>query len=596
VMRDREAPADDASDEEVDSSAATRRGVALAPVELSPAELPAPAELPTPAEYASSLAADSAAADASTAVASPAAVASAERREQDERAVRAALNAPVPDEAFVPGARFDGYVLGKCIGHGGMAHIFQAEHEGLRRQVALKALGAMFARDAEGRERFLREARIAAAIKHPNVVNLFDVGVYAETPYLVMELLEGADLDALLEPKKPLPEDTLLDIMIPVVAGLAAVHDAGVVHRDLKPGNIYLARGARGEIVPKLLDFGISKSMGSEQLKVTSANGLLMGTPAYMSPEALRGEEMTPASDQYSFGIVLYECATGVNPFAVSTFAETVRLITSGEFPRPSTHNPALSRRLESIIERALSLEPEDRFADVRELGRELLSLAGQRTRLTWGLSFGDTASLAAPELTRKLTARLTHVRDTQSQSRTRPQRRRLHNALAVAIPLALLATGLVRWSGGDAPASSVSTLGAAPLVGENLEPAPAGLDVARMALAPAPKLPDPVIEELGDFAKALEGATGGAIAASAPAAEAKEASTPVRAAPPVAASTRAAVPAPRASAARPDTRADDKEGRPAKRPWWLPEPERKSKPARPGPNGVGANNAPIFD
>jgi serine/threonine protein kinase len=572
---DRRAPAEDGAAGESTPSAAVSSSPAVpreagdgAPSDASPAATPAAATPPV----------------------EPPEVGSTDERGAQEQALRAALQAPVPDEAFAPGARFDGYVLGKCIGHGGMAHIFQAEHEALRRQVALKALGAMFARDAEGRERFLREARIAAAIKHPNVVNLFDVGVYQDTPYLVMELLEGADLDALLEPKKPLSEDTVLDIMIPIVAGLAAVHDAGIVHRDLKPGNIYLARGSRGEIVPKLLDFGISKAMDSEQLKVTSANGLLMGTPAYMSPEALRGEEMTAASDQYSLGIVLYECATGINPFAASTFAETVRLITSGEFPRPSAHNPTLSRRLESVIERALSLEPEDRFADVRELGRELLSLAGQRTRLTWGLSFGDTTNLLAPELTRKLTARLSHARDTQSQSRTRPPRRRMQSVLAVAIPLALLVSGLVRWSGQDAPG--------APVAGESLEPASAGIEVAPMALTPSPKLPAAAAEDLGGSAQAREAAP----AENPPVATARERAREVVvrdevARTPVAAQTRAAAPtsAPKARTTRPDRAADTAE-RAKPRPWWLPEPDRARKPARSRQKGVGANNAPIFD
>jgi serine/threonine protein kinase len=291
---------------------------------------------------------------------------------------------------FAPGSKFGVYELGECIGEGGMARVYQAEHAGLRRQVALKVLLDGFGRDPDGRERFVREARIAAAIKHPNVVNIFDVGVCEDIPYLVMEFLDGQDLEKLLQSKGSLEESLIIDIMVPVVAGLLAVHDAGIVHRDLKPGNIFLARGRYNDLEPKLLDFGISKAQGTEQLQLT-ANHAFMGTPFYISPEALHGGEMTPLSDQYSLGIVMYECATGVTPFRASSLLELSNVIGSGQYTRPTEHKPELSLRLARIIERAMSLDPEDRFKDMREMGCELLTLAGQRTRITWGLSFGDT-------------------------------------------------------------------------------------------------------------------------------------------------------------------------------------------------------------
>src|SRR5262249_32573700 len=144
---------------------------------------------------------------------------------------------------FAEGSRFGAYVIGPCIGHGGMARIYRAEHEGLCRQVALKVLTEGVEAGTEGRARLLRGARIAAAIKHPNVVNIFDIGVENQIPYLVMELLVGQDLETLLSSHGALSEHTIIDIIIPVVAGLVAVHDAGVVHRDLKPGNIFLSKG-----------------------------------------------------------------------------------------------------------------------------------------------------------------------------------------------------------------------------------------------------------------------------------------------------------------------------------------------------------------
>jgi serine/threonine protein kinase len=297
--------------------------------------------------------------------------------------------APNPHGRFAVGSQFGVYAVGACIGEGGMARVYQAEHAGLRRQVALKVLIDGFARDPDGRERFVREARIAAAIKHPNVVNIFDVGVYEDIPYLVMEFLEGQDLEKLLQAKGALEESLIIDIMVPVVAGLLAVHDAGIVHRDLKPGNIFLARGRYNDLEPKLLDFGISKAQGTEQLQLTASHAF-MGTPFYISPEALHGGEMTPLSDQYSLGVVMYECATGVAPFRASSLLELSNLIGSGQYTPATTHKPELSQRLARIIERAMSLDPQDRFKDMREMGCELLTLAGQRTRITWGLSFGD--------------------------------------------------------------------------------------------------------------------------------------------------------------------------------------------------------------
>jgi hypothetical protein len=285
------------------------------------------------------------------------------------------------------------YTLGECIGEGGMARVYQAEHAGLRRQVALKVLLDGFGHDPDGRERFVREARIAAAIKHPNVVNIFDVGVQEDIPYMVMEFLEGQDLEKLLEAKGPLEESLIVDIMVPVVAGLLAVHDAGIVHRDLKPGNIFLARGRYNDVEPKLLDFGISHAQGIERLQLT-ANHSIMGTPFYISPEAVRGGEMTPLSDQYSLGVVMYECVTGVTPFRASSLLELSSAIGSGKYTPPAIHKPGLSPRLERIIEHAMSLNPENRFKDMREMGCELLTLAGQRTRITWGLSFTDGGSI----------------------------------------------------------------------------------------------------------------------------------------------------------------------------------------------------------
>jgi serine/threonine-protein kinase len=277
-----------------------------------------------------------------------------------------------------------------------MAHIYRAEHEMLRRPVALKVLMQDVEPNTERLTCFLREARIAASIKHPNVVRVFDVGVEGAVPYLVMELLVGEDLEALLSHRGSLEEGELIDLILPIVAGLAAVHDAGVVHRDLEPANIFLSKGVNDEVVPKLLDFGISQSIGSAHVRHASKGDGSLGTAPYRSPEAMRGEDMTPASDQYSLGAVLFECTTGVEPLLADAVRVAAHEVASAPFGPISKQAIRPSPGLQAIIERAMSLDPSERFPDMRALGYELLQLAEQRTRTIWGPTFGTAAAIVA--------------------------------------------------------------------------------------------------------------------------------------------------------------------------------------------------------
>jgi hypothetical protein len=290
------------------------------------------------------------------------------------------------------GFEFGAYVIGGCIGRGGMARVYRAEHRALRKPVALKVMDGALLQRTDWRRRFLREGQAAAAVKHPNVVDITDVGVWQGRPFLVMELLEGEDLEQYLSRSKPLSEAELGRLMIPVIAGLATAHASGVVHRDLKPSNVFLARGPDHEIVPKLLDFGISKLTSSlADLDPSSTPlGELMGSPMYMSPEAVRGaRDLTPQSDQYSLGVVLYECVTGRTPFHGDSLLAVLDAVAHGSFDPPRQHRPDLSQTLERAILRAMSAEPEERFDNVREVGRALCHSADQRTRLLWMPSFG---------------------------------------------------------------------------------------------------------------------------------------------------------------------------------------------------------------
>jgi serine/threonine protein kinase len=290
------------------------------------------------------------------------------------------------------GFQFGAYVIGGCIGQGGMARIYRAEHRVLHKPVALKVMEGALLDRPDGRPRFLREGQAAAAVKHPNVVDITDVGVWQGRPYLVMELLEGEDLEQYLSRHKPLAEHDVARIMIPVIAGLATAHSVGVIHRDLKPSNVFLARGPDREVVPKLLDFGISKLANALRTldPASTPLGELMGSPMYMSPEAVRGaRDLTPASDQYSLGVMLYECVTGRPPFYSDSLLGVLEAVAHGQFEPPRRLRPELSTVLEVAILRAMSRDPGDRFPSVRDLGRALCEAADQRTRLLWTPSFG---------------------------------------------------------------------------------------------------------------------------------------------------------------------------------------------------------------
>jgi eukaryotic-like serine/threonine-protein kinase len=292
---------------------------------------------------------------------------------------------------FAEGSRFGAYVIGPCIGHGETGRIYRAEHEAINSPLALKVFTDEFARSALGRNRFLRAARQAAAIRHPSVVSIFDVGVQAGIPYLVMDLLDGEDLDALVHSRGALDEGAIVDLMVPIVAGLAALHEVGIVHGDLKTKSVFLVYRSPREREPKLLDFGISRTASAEKLRRASGtSGIFRGSALYVAPEVARGDEATAFSDQYSLGVVLYECAVGVNPFAASAGLDALRRIVHGDFPPLSHHDARPSEALVRIVERAMSLDPASRYPDLKALGRDLLMLAGERTRMTWSLSFGE--------------------------------------------------------------------------------------------------------------------------------------------------------------------------------------------------------------
>src|SRR5580700_10846023 len=218
---------------------------------------------------------------------------------------------------YVPGTTLaERYRIVSPLGKGGMGEVYRAEDLKLGQTVALKFLPKSLARNEEALARFTREVRLARQVSHPNVCRVFDVGEADGQTFLTMEYVDGEDLASLMRRIGRLPADKALDIARQLCAGLAAAHEHGIVHRDLKPANIML--DGRGRV--RITDFGlaaISLEPGSDDARA--------GTPAYMSPEQLSGGEITPQSDLYSTGLVLYEVFTGKRPFDAKTFDEMVR-------------------------------------------------------------------------------------------------------------------------------------------------------------------------------------------------------------------------------------------------------------------------------
>ncbi|MCC7542315.1 MAG: serine/threonine protein kinase [Deltaproteobacteria bacterium] len=306
--------------------------------------------------------------------------------------------APASLGALARGTRFGSYEIVRPIGGGGMGSVYEALHVGLGKRVALKTLHAGLTSDRECVERFLREGRASARLRHPNVVDVTDVGVHDGVPFLVMELLEGDSLADILEREGPLSPARALELLLPVASTLAMAHAQGVLHRDLKPDNVFVARSNVGPPIPKLLDFGISKVAG-ESTGVTGS-GEVLGTPYYMSPEQTRGvRQVTAKSDQYALAVVLYECLTGARPFEGANVVQVLAAINAKPIPPPRGYVPALPTALEDVILKAMSREPEQRFDSVGSFATALLAFSDETTRRQWQPVFAGGLD-AAPQRT----------------------------------------------------------------------------------------------------------------------------------------------------------------------------------------------------
>ena len=303
-----------------------------------------------------------------------------------------------------PGTAFGRYVIVKKLGQGGMATVYEARHVDLDKRVALKTLHLWLSLRYDVVQRFVLEARTAARLQHPNVVSISDIGVEKDIPFMAMDLLEGQELAGLIDHGGPLPVTRVVDILLPVISAVAMAHDRGILHRDLKPDNIFLARRPpRGEH-PVLLDFGISKVKDANVAALTETNEVL-GTPPYMSPEIVtKGmDDLDARSDQYALGVVLYECATGRVPYPdPGSLAGQMTAISKGGAPPPSSVRPEIPATFDAAVMRALSVNRDDRFPSVIELGRALLPLSSPLVQAMWSAEFGapeGPPSLPAPSV-----------------------------------------------------------------------------------------------------------------------------------------------------------------------------------------------------
>jgi serine/threonine-protein kinase len=277
---------------------------------------------------------------------------------------------------------FGRYEVVRTIGRGAMGELFEGRHVDLGTRVAIKVMHADGEFDHDAARRILREGRATAAIRHPHVVSVLDVGEESGRPFLVMELLEGEDLAQSLAKRGPLPVEQAADLLLPITSAVAAGHDAGVIHRDLKPSNIFLAwRGGRVE--PVVVDFGISKALEPSADKVSSQR--MAGTPHYMAPERFRApHDATALSDQYALGILLYECLTGGTPFETEHYYDLLQSIMTEPVVAPSAMRPDLPAALDAVTLRAVARDPTARFPNVRAFGAALLPFASAHARRTW--------------------------------------------------------------------------------------------------------------------------------------------------------------------------------------------------------------------
>lgn len=288
--------------------------------------------------------------------------------------------------------------LSRRLGAGGMGSVWVADHLALHTEVVVKFMSVELLDNPEALARFKREAAAASQVKSPHVVHTLDYGVTERgTPYIVMELLEGEDLGHRLETRGKLPPQDALSIVVQLARALGKAHERGIVHRDIKPNNIFLCDAGGGDVFVKLLDFGIAKAENLPLLSSTTRTGSIVGSPFYMSPEQVVGDkEINHLTDLWSLGVVTYEALTGDKPFFAETLGGIAIKIHHDPLPNPSEKNPELPPTLDGWFRRACARDPRERFASAKEMADALGSaIAG--VDVAPGIEFAATVASRPP-------------------------------------------------------------------------------------------------------------------------------------------------------------------------------------------------------
>ncbi|WP_437774954.1 serine/threonine-protein kinase [Sorangium sp. So ce1097] len=415
-----------------------------------------------------------------------------------------------PDETTIaPGDVLLGkYRVESVLGRGAMGLVVAARHLALDERVAIKVLLPRYVRDPEILQRFLREGRAAVRIRSRHVVRVADVGTLESgAPYMVMDHLEGRDLAAVLAESGRLPVPVAVELVLQVCEALAEAHAQGIVHRDVKPSNLFVTRNADGSPCVKVLDFGISKMTHAEDHALTRVGGVL-GSPLYMSPEQLRSaSDVDGRADVYSLGVVLFELLTGRTPFFAHDLAQLVYLVTQGEPQRPRALRPDIPEPLEQVILAAIARDRDRRFANIADLALALVPFAPPHTRaaaerlfvaLRGALPAGTLPPGAIPAATVPGAAVLATtvpldggtltIAPVGTTNRRAASRELRAIPVAVAIGLVAVSGGLLLW--GLAPRAQRDfqreAAPAADLQGAAPEPRPAPPSAAPPAVAPA--------------------------------------------------------------------------------------------------------------
>ncbi len=383
------------------------------------------------------------------------------------------------------------YRLGGLLGQGGMAVVHGAEDAELGRTVAIKVLREPLSADPEFVERFRREARAAAALSHPNIVAVFDVGRDGDTSYIVMELVEGEDLKDLIRREAPLSPARVVNLGCQLAAALEYAHRRGIVHRDVKSQNVIVTPD--GQL--KIGDFGIAVALGSRSITQT---GMVIGSVHYMAPEQLQGKPSTAATDVYSLGVVLYEMATGSLPFEADAPLAVARLHIEAEPASPQQLNPRLPPDLAAVISRAIEKDPSDRFQSAAEVAAALRgqrAQAGQRTAVV--AAAPATATVRTRRVATEPTTPWTVVAEPPPRRAPPPGRPRqagggfgLGSFLLLGLLLGALGTA-IGWFLASPPDAPVPQATPAPVVTQSPQPKPAeATKPAAPTTAPTPRPP----------------------------------------------------------------------------------------------------------